>query len=1004
MKAKMLKIAGVKNEKEFYKKFPTEEAFMAKHGGEFKKAMRGKSITKAQMGITAPNPTTFDRMEDYNVAFGDYMNQIASGMGIGSSAANQDIIGDIAGQGLAGTQAGVKKGTINKTDATGYIQPAMDVLQGISMIKGQNEAVKEAKQSMKLSEVMAKAATSAPFDMGRRKYLRPEDVVINPEELYPTYGTGTPAVHAKYGAEIQNTYAPNTLYDNLGYEPLNESTKVKQFQNGGGIDWKAFAQGDGTTLAGSLGELAGTQGRGPSAGSKIGGGLGQAAGMLIGGPVGGMLGKFAGGLIGGLVDGSQRKIENYNKEANRQMASVVGSQVGMNMRSRFAGTMENGGEVDNEYKWMSHTWQPQVITQFGGHKLSDLLKPPADADMLRAGGHLQSYTPPSEKAMQTYAMGGELQTHWGGYAEPVSQNPYLPDGGETVMFRGQSHDSSDGKGNTGIGITYGNNPVEVEGGEPAVKLKDGSSGDSSLVVYGNLKISKNSAAEIGDPKAKGMKFKNYVADLSKKEAKNNKVIEKAIQQLKDIAEKKMNAAAVQNAINDTAEEHGLVADDLAIGKIKKAKTGGKFIAQNGENIVNSPKTGSIAQRHNNPGNIMWPSSKDAVQWITALGGVKGEYNKTAKNYFVKFPDVSSGQKAMKELLFDRGYKNMTVYDAAKRWTGGEPYGTIPKELQGKKLSELSASDRIRVLNAFTQGEDSKTYNWEGVPGGRPSDYTPPLIEEPKKEPLPSELKPLPETTPLVPKAPPVIINQQAQPKNKFDWMALYNQVLPFLRPSDDEALDPMELSGEMYAMSQNQLEPVWAQKLTPRLSTPYDISLQDILNENKATLKRQQGLLGYNPAAQASLAAAEYDANQKVLGEQFRLNQAEKQRVYEQNRNILNQYDTTNMGILDTQYGRQAEALSKTKATTQAALNSISSKIAQNKLENRTLQVYENLYNYRYDPKFRAINMNPLMQWNTQIAGPLTELDKQEKKTAKKGKIIKKNSRNGSIVKAIKNL
>ena len=44
MKAKMLKIAGVKSEKEFYKKFPNEASFMAKHGGAFKKAQIGAYI------------------------------------------------------------------------------------------------------------------------------------------------------------------------------------------------------------------------------------------------------------------------------------------------------------------------------------------------------------------------------------------------------------------------------------------------------------------------------------------------------------------------------------------------------------------------------------------------------------------------------------------------------------------------------------------------------------------------------------------------------------------------------------------------------------------------------------------------------------------------------------------------------------------------------------------------------------------------------------------------
>ena len=44
MKAQILKIAGVKSEKEFYKKFPTEAAFMKKHGKAFKKAQAGSNV------------------------------------------------------------------------------------------------------------------------------------------------------------------------------------------------------------------------------------------------------------------------------------------------------------------------------------------------------------------------------------------------------------------------------------------------------------------------------------------------------------------------------------------------------------------------------------------------------------------------------------------------------------------------------------------------------------------------------------------------------------------------------------------------------------------------------------------------------------------------------------------------------------------------------------------------------------------------------------------------
>ena len=48
MKAQILKIAGVKTEAEFYKKFPTEEAFIKKHGKELKKAQSGIAVANQQ--------------------------------------------------------------------------------------------------------------------------------------------------------------------------------------------------------------------------------------------------------------------------------------------------------------------------------------------------------------------------------------------------------------------------------------------------------------------------------------------------------------------------------------------------------------------------------------------------------------------------------------------------------------------------------------------------------------------------------------------------------------------------------------------------------------------------------------------------------------------------------------------------------------------------------------------------------------------------------------------
>jgi hypothetical protein len=241
--------------------------------------------------------------------------------------------------------------------------------------------------------------------------------------------------------------------------------------------------------------------------------------------------------------------------------------------------------------------------------------------MLRAGGHLKEYTPPSAEAMSTerpdFQMGGELQTHWGGYTEAASENPYLPDGGITYMPRGNYHSQSDGKGNTGIGITYGDNPVEVERGEPMVKLEDGGTGEKNLVVLGALDIPNYALADLKKD-AKGKKFKTYGTELTKDTNKQNKMVEKATEKindlevltpfdnlemnslqaqilggnmkLKDIAAETEKLGRLQQAIHDSANEFGyedvakfnkdVKANKVQIGNsqpdTEKAQKGGKF--------------------------------------------------------------------------------------------------------------------------------------------------------------------------------------------------------------------------------------------------------------------------------------------------------------------------------------------------------------------------------------------------------------------------------------------
>jgi hypothetical protein len=937
MKAEILKIAGVKSEKEFYKKFPTEESFIKVHGKALKKAQIGAMIQGSASPQSNPQPINFQQLYDQNDmsitgSTQDMRDQEALQLAQLASQQKGAKNGKKLKKALFGDETmpmgktkmgnilgGVGKGINKAGGPMAVAQNAGQVIQGIQKMGDEKDLMKEAQQMAKVSDVALQASMTRQEPV-QRKYVRPDDPgsIVQPGQLYNPLGFGTNVLAAKNGTEIANTFAPNTIYTDL--EEAQDGGMFANFKTN--PDWlklnssgqktdifKFVEQGGGDAVSQLTASIGNPKGYGPSGASQVGRGVGNTLGTIFGGPVAGAILGEVGSLAGNLLSKTAEDTEQARGVTDRNIMSMAFNQGTQGLQQQNYAYMRDGGIAN-----------PQVINQFGEYKLSQLLKPDPTMDTLRAGGHLKNYTPPSERAMYTgrdkFAMGGDLETHWGGYAEPMSYNPYLPEGGETVMFRGQSHDDSDGKGNTGIGITYGDSPVEVERGEPAVQLRNGSDGDNSLTVFGNLPVTSIGASIIGDDKAKDKKFKNVVADLSKKEQKQNKIVEKSTEKLddlqvinpqdlltfeglkanmiganmnlKDIAKKKQDLAALQSAINDTAEEYGLVADDLAKGKMKKAQKGTK-----------------VKREEIKPINI--PASLDMA----------------------------------------------ALRDAIRKRAIGEI--SVPQDVIDKGIIKT---------------------------------------------------RPLPPVT----------------PEEELGLITIANQIVPYLRPSNAQPLDASQLAPEMFALATNQVDPVQAQTIQPELSVPYDVSLQDIVNENEADYRAAQRTIGYNPAALAALNAQKYAANQKVLGEQFRLNQAMRDKVFAENRNLLYQSNLQNLGILDQQYGRQQQALSNTKATTQSALNSIASKYAQNQLENRTLQTYENLYNYRFDPRFRAMNMNPLAQFNTQGSGmsgmsPYGNLssdeykmlalqqelaEKQQQKLEKANK--PKTSKNGALVKAIKSM
>jgi hypothetical protein len=932
MKDQILKIAKVKSEKEFYKKYPTEEAFMKAHGKELKKAAMGKAMVYDQLhqltdfgnppiaqygGAVNPNTGMFT-----TPMMGNSVSQVDTmAAGYGSAAPPEGFGNAAEGAGGGAAAAGMA--------ALGALP---GIIGGIETIGSQRKAINKAYQARELSELVLQANSTR--EKAKRKYVRPEDNIAQPGQLGNPYGSGTNFL-SKNGrmiggnpTEIQNMYNPGDMYTDLGFEPMGET--LKQFKKGGDLPEAAF--GDYFQSSGQ---------------AQIGSAVGTAAGTLIAGPLGGMvgglIGTVGGNLLGGAKQARELEAEKKKAEMNTQQAAFQQAQ-----QNQFGAYMEQGGKVDvgDEYKWVSHTWQPQTIAKFGEYNVKDLLKPPTDADMLRSGGHLKDeyYTPPSAEAMFTgrpelkpltmkhggqMAMGGDLEVIEGGKAETISYNPFLPDGGETVMFKGRSHDDG------GIPINFGENGVEVEGGEPAVKLKDGGK-ENNMVVFGNIKINKNIADLMGDPKAKGKKFKHYVADIAKNDAKQLKRIDKALdiiensnnnskfgqlgmqtgKLIKEGAEayQKMNAeniqeaGIVQNAILDTASQLGVKSDELAQGKLVKEKDP-RMMAKDGKKLKKA-QSGDYEY----------------------LGPKEEEFN---------FSDIGTGGVTS-------GYdQNMNYFD------------------QSGNLVDQS-------------GDLPGAVGVAGVKGGGFGN----------------------------------ILNTLGKGLEKYGPSILSN-IAPFLRPSNArEDLPPDQLYPEYFALATNQLEPVQAQTFQPMLDTPMDISLNDQLNAIDSQSRAAIRAAGQNPAAQAMIMAQSLEAKNKVLGEQTRINAANKMQTYDKNRAMLNDAQLKNLQILDNQYVRQAQARSNTKEQTLSALSSIAAKTAQQRAANRQLAVMENMYNFRFTPSGRAINTNAPAQFNIPGAGGSQKATDAKGNDLlpiynKKGDVTGykvKEARNGSIVNALKNL
>jgi len=1005
-----------------------------------------------------------------------------------------------------------KSGFTQAMDALGpFAGPLGSIAGAIDELNAEDAKRKNAERDATVSD-FGRMASATREEESKRRYVRPEDIQNTGEEFFPIYGVGTNVLSRNGGqfyraqdgsriggnpTEIQNTYSNGyDIYTDGGYEPLQDDNQLKDFRHGGYLhraqDGSGFWSGGADpNLYGQIGGVGAGVGQaatgGKNAGGSIGGTVGKVAGTAIGGPIGGMIGEAVLGTVGNLVDTNARdtkKAEDRTKANTQIMALNSGFQGLQESHNRY---VRNGGDIASyeDGGYMNPNYNPQVITMFGDHTSEDF----ADyAHKYRAGGHLKSYTPPSERAMETYAMGGQLQTHWGGGAETMSHNPYMPGSGETVLFRGQSHTDSDGNGQTGIGITYGDNPVEVERGEPMFEMESGGEinpqtgqPETTGVVFGNMQLDKKVVSQFNDPDLMEIaniyndkKFKNIGIDLAKQEAKQNKIIDKnsklvdsfkvetsldkarlaglqamlegADAKLRNIANTKITLANYQNAINDAKEElsdvigQNLSAEDLAKGYTKLDKDPVTMNAKNGANLIKKAKAGATTTSETTSPPKSFTNDRDALNQgykFTGKYGPDGKtkiYERVIKKFDTKDTETKSadalgyvpaGQK--QSALGTWGKVTPAQFEEAKKANSWYPgWSTLnPKSKVDVKNYQRAFNARAKAMGSSANINEDGDFGEQTVSAR--------IAEAKKSEPANSEetimatvtpAEGVPTTTPETSKIP--------------SWALIANQALRYLTPTDQQELDAVQLYPEWNAMASNQLEPVPAQSYQPELIVPYDISLQAQRNSVMSATRNRERQLGYNPAAQSNMAPAEYNAINEINEKEFMANQGLKNQVYTGNVNTMNDAKKINLGIFADQWSKQSQARSNTKATTQAALNSIADKYAKNKLENRKLSIYENMYNYRFGNNGRAKNYNGLQFYDTTIggnsssgggglasgkeftydaAGNIVGVRASDKNTVtdddleavggikgKNGTSTKKNYKNSSVVRAFKNL
>lgn len=582
----------------------------------------------------------------------------------------------------------------------------------------------------------------------------------------------------------------------------------------------------------------------------------------------------------------------------------------------------------------------------------------------------------------------------GGYLKQISDNPF--DGG-TYQSVGRTHENggmivdtdNDGRANAEIETdeTLHTSPV---------------TGDK--YVGGNLVI----------PGTK-TKFKAAFKDIAKQENKATKTLEKAgkiamdndvndkygvlshnsakvmtwsaLNQQKALAAKKEHLSQVQQNIHDLAEVTGQTPKQVANsfkngGSLPTFKTGRRLDIEKAktnplwQHVYSAVQ--KTARKYNLDPNVLTRQvltenealNPTLVSPAGAMGigqfmpGTAPEYGLTPEILKSSAPqDIEKVIDAMGKYVSTYKNKYGNIEDALAAYNWG------PGNVQRYKAGQANLPEETQNYLATILGDNSQV---SYTPGGKRADYSDYSLEHPYDyDPnetysarIPEEIIPIQGGQPHLLSVPTEEENAQRRaaivensavkrPAIDFSDPALYPdhpEPKPIPSLADSNRLSFTQILPEVFALG-DKPDFVPHQRLNPSFFQPYHVSFQDKLNENNRTFSAIQQDLSNNPEALASLAAQKYAADNAVLSEQFRTNQAIDNDVANKNTQLINTTRQAQLGLDDQQFLRQTQAKENTRANFRAAANSITNKIATNRAENNQIRLTENMFNYRTNPE-----------------------------------------------------